>query len=141
MSVGSVCAVGLDIAFAGSWCGLSVELGGQRREWGAREHRRHGQPEDVAYPECQIEAGKLIAPFQCTDGLRVDVHQLRELRPSHPPLSAQDADAVVDGEGFPSPHRTHTTYCLENPTTCQVTATTKHNAARAPRGHAPRCDS
>src|SRR5215218_9630416 len=136
MNVGSVCAVELDIGFASLWCGLSVELGGQGRKGGPREHRFNGQLKDVAYPERQVEAGKVIAPLQRADGLRVDVHQLRELRPSHPPLRAQDPDAVMDGEGCASPHRTHTTYCCENPTTCQVL--TINNAAHARRGRAPR---
>src|ERR1700754_163543 len=143
MSVGSVCVDGVFIGIASlRRYRLSVELGGQGRERGAGEHRLHRQIEDVADTEGQIEARIVVAPFQRTDRLGVDVNQLRELRPRHPPLGTQNADAVVDREGFPSTHRTHTTYRYENPTTCQVwSMEPTRKASRRPLvgERAPRC--
>ena len=99
---------------------LSVVLGREGSELGAREHRLDWESEDLTDAQCEVQAGVVVAAFECADRLWVHLDQFRESRSAQGTLRPQDRDAVVDGAGFPASNGTHAPKCCENTTIRQV---------------------
>lgn len=51
------------------------KLGGYWAEFGEAKNCLNRKLEHFADPECEVEAGGVIASFECSDGLWVDVHE------------------------------------------------------------------
>jgi len=79
--------------------GCSVDLFAERAKGLPGEDGFNGQAEEFAGAESELEAGVVIAAFHVAYGLVVDAESVGEVPTALAALSAEDADAVVEGVG------------------------------------------
>src|SRR6266851_10529650 len=75
---------------------ISVNLLRKRRERLGGEDGLHGQAEDLAQPQGEVQAGAVIAALQVADGLVVHTDRPGQVHARDPTLRAEDGQPVVD---------------------------------------------